>query len=367
MPRKYLGERIDRSHDFQRPASLTLTDLDLQNIPELPTHYMEYDDGIKNSNTVEIVGQKGRRISRQFGGTIKLKQRLSSVPELFLHNFNRRQEKTDPKPSVAEGPAMHGAKSHRDRVRQSSSPFLTTAPRPSPPDVLDLTLKTPLMVYPVQFDTALEPMQDAESHYSGKSEGEIIYEEIIKAYSSNRRNASEPASVDSELPRSTARPKMLKKPVTRTMHPFINLADPLADPPFTQFVPVFDEPHDLQENISSPEYNSSGVSDPSSVEEEFSDLGSIVESLVQPATRSQSPHRSENSNDDETYFSAEDVQPLKSSAHCSMRKLRRLIVTPKIVAMEDLVTDSQDDSDQRIEQEVQDLEINDASSSVYDL
>ena len=82
MPRKFLGEKIDRNTDFLRPSSLTLTADDLKVIPDF-----KYDD----DDAVLSGNKAGKRLSRKFGGTMRLKQRLESVPELFLHDFRKRR------------------------------------------------------------------------------------------------------------------------------------------------------------------------------------------------------------------------------------------------------------------------------------
>lgn len=86
MPRKFLGEKIERGVDVVRPASLTLTSEDLANIPVFPSS-PESD----TEDKVNYEGEKSKRLSRKFGGTIKLKQRLESVPELFLHDFGKKK------------------------------------------------------------------------------------------------------------------------------------------------------------------------------------------------------------------------------------------------------------------------------------
>lgn len=84
MPRKFLGERIDPNVDAIRPASLTLTSEDLMHIPIFKFE----DDNVDVTNIDN--NESGKRLSRKFGGTIKLKKRLKSVPEIFIHDYKKR-------------------------------------------------------------------------------------------------------------------------------------------------------------------------------------------------------------------------------------------------------------------------------------
>lgn len=94
MPRKFLGEKIDPLTDAIRPASMTLTAEDLAHIPT----FQFDDDGKYNSRDDLILDnpKRGKRLSRKFGGTMKLKQRLESVPEIFLFDFKRKSQMGKP-------------------------------------------------------------------------------------------------------------------------------------------------------------------------------------------------------------------------------------------------------------------------------
>lgn len=84
MPRKFLGNKIEKNVDAVRPSSLTLTADDLKYIPSIPQDFEDEDDKVLRTSNV------GNRLSKRFGGTLKLKKRLESVPELFLHDFKKR-------------------------------------------------------------------------------------------------------------------------------------------------------------------------------------------------------------------------------------------------------------------------------------
>ncbi|CCD24915.1 Dse3p NDAI_0E00990 [Naumovozyma dairenensis CBS 421] len=93
MPRKFLGERIEKGVDVIRPSSLTLTAEDIANLPIFQTSPFLED---VQDDIIFHQPNKGKRLSRRFGGTMKIKQRLESVPELFLHDFNKRQKGKQP-------------------------------------------------------------------------------------------------------------------------------------------------------------------------------------------------------------------------------------------------------------------------------
>lgn len=84
MPRKFLGNKIEKNVDAVRPSSLTLTADDLKYIPPIPQDFEDEDDKVLRTSN------GGNRLSKRFGGTLKLKKRLESVPELFLHDFKKR-------------------------------------------------------------------------------------------------------------------------------------------------------------------------------------------------------------------------------------------------------------------------------------
>ncbi|SMN20553.1 similar to Saccharomyces cerevisiae YOR264W DSE3 Daughter cell-specific protein, may help establish daughter fate [Maudiozyma saulgeensis] len=95
MPRKFLGQKIERGVDVLRPPSLTLTAEELCMIPPIPSSSSEESlilHGMDN-NTDKPQQKKLKRLSRQYGGTIYFKKRLESVPEIFLHDFKKRQNK----------------------------------------------------------------------------------------------------------------------------------------------------------------------------------------------------------------------------------------------------------------------------------
>lgn len=84
MARKFLGEKIDPSVDAIRPASMALTSADLMNIPTF-----RFEDDPVNSENIDD-HKYGKRLSRKFGGTMKLKKTLESVPGIFIHDYRKR-------------------------------------------------------------------------------------------------------------------------------------------------------------------------------------------------------------------------------------------------------------------------------------
>lgn len=101
MPRKFLGQKIERGVDVLRPPSLTLTAEELYKIPPIPSSGSEesliLNDMNNNNNIINPQQKKLKRLSKQYGGTIYFKKRLESVPEIFLHDFKKRQNKEQDK------------------------------------------------------------------------------------------------------------------------------------------------------------------------------------------------------------------------------------------------------------------------------
>lgn len=203
MPRKFLGERIDRNTDFQRPSSLTLTPDDLKYIP---------DFNIDDEESVLPTAKNGKRLSRRFGGTMNLKQRLESVPELFLHDFKKRNTKSNKR---VPPPVVNGLKTYNGLPRSKPMRTITEIP-PLPKQVVkdnesheqfffekapikqravtEVALKEDLtdmidniylepLIMPVRVDNHLMiPIEELQKY--GKSDSEILFDEIISAYDS---------------------------------------------------------------------------------------------------------------------------------------------------------------------------------------
>ena len=91
MPRKFLGHKLDKDVDMLRPPSLTLTAEDICKLPPVPTSSSEESLILESNDTDHIKQKKLKRLSKQYGGTIYFKKRLESVPEIFLHDFKKRQ------------------------------------------------------------------------------------------------------------------------------------------------------------------------------------------------------------------------------------------------------------------------------------
>ncbi|CCH59202.1 hypothetical protein TBLA_0B03630 [Henningerozyma blattae CBS 6284] len=116
MPRKFLGQRIDRNKDFIRPSSLTVTSKDLDRLPVfVPSPCSSsiklnesHDSVVTPLNNKSQHKKSLHKFSKRFGGTIRIKKRLSSVPELFLHDFKSRSEHVKEEHSPTPGsPEMY--------------------------------------------------------------------------------------------------------------------------------------------------------------------------------------------------------------------------------------------------------------------
>lgn len=86
MPTKHLGDRLYRD-DVLRPASLTLTAEDLRRLPDF-----EMSTDSEGNN----------RLSKRFGGTLRLKTRLSSLPQIKLNKRLRGSREYQPSQNIGK-------------------------------------------------------------------------------------------------------------------------------------------------------------------------------------------------------------------------------------------------------------------------
>lgn len=404
MPRKFLGQRLSAGTDFVRPASLNLTEFDLDQIPDVPQG-TSLDNRELGSYPAEDV--RCRRLSRPFGGTLRLKKRLSSVPELLLRDLGRLEQKTGVKlaqnsNTTSERPARRSAppcsaprwtKDQRGknlatvakrRPTSSTSNHQSYAPSPlaGPPSMgRGQTLETfPVTAVQIQFTP------ERPSHNRQKSDGELLFEEIIKAYANApEREGPEPLALKAEMQSSLGKHfvhdsasrtfgQVKKQPLGffGTVVKEEELSG-IEGPKHTRRLSPPSLPVALDATLPGVEYSGSSSSDPSSSGEEFSDLGSILESLKA------SPRGARSSDEEENYFSADDLLssptkvnlPTARSARCSLRQVRTSQVTPVVLDFDELVSASEDEGEgsdaiSQLQEELDDLGIMDTSSSIYD-
>ncbi|SCU82529.1 LADA_0C06040g1_1 [Lachancea dasiensis] len=396
MPRKFLGQRLDANIDYLRPASMGITNLDLSRLPEVPDFPDLGSANIGKEIDNSTNGQYGRRISRSFGGTMKLKKRLSSVPELLMHNQkmleNRRsltvgvakvekqtspvveveQSRTNlnhrlpkPYPALVDTPRS-GAASRNLRARTSS-------PLAGPPIVYR---GDKVVAFPAATHVAFPPTKGF--HTRKKSDGELLFDEIIKAYGhlpkvqdvgNSKVNTAVhvPASVQSSPTRYSRASHPPKKQAHAYFDPIIQSDEDMQ----RLSEESFPSPIALEESLSSPEYTNTSGSDPSSSGEDFSDLASMGDSLGSP----QSPSLS--TDDDSTYVSADEYLPSvadlslrkKISTACSIRRIRLSRVNPQMFSFTNLDIDSENEVTEPmtpLENGMAEQDTMDASSSLYE-
>lgn len=340
MPRKFLGERIDRNVDAVRPSSLTLTPEDLKHIPVIPNDFTDDDDRVLSNGNCE------KRLSRRFGGTMVLKKRLESVPELFLHDFKKkprskldvikeRNPKYSPAPKTLATPQIDRVRL-QERKRVGSSPIQRKGLRRSA--IPQITVTQPIqyeerpvnsidrvfvsqpapIVMPVQTITQMDPvavMQKQPHHERtrnkyGKSNSEILFDEILSAYENTPTKSS--TALNSEIDRiiDICSSKHMAKNIEAFQAP--QVACPYdAETLFSSTTPKLKPTHfsALDDMISSPEYSISGGSTYSehwSSGEELPDLESIAWSTRKSAMRSSIVSESTN---EEGYCTAAETLP----------------------------------------------------------
>ncbi|CAI2029501.1 hypothetical protein SEUBUCD646_0H02950 [Saccharomyces eubayanus] len=423
MPRKFLGERIDRNVDAVRPSSLTLSPDDLKHIPVIPSDFTD-DDRVLSNGSFE------KRLSRKFGGTMVLKKRLESVPELFLHDFKKkprskldvikeRDPKYSPAPKASAMPKIDRVRlQERKRVgsspiqrkglRRSAMPQITVT-RPieheeRPADIINrvfVSQPAPILM-PVQTITPVDPvsvMQKQTQHGHGrnkygKSNSEILFEEILSAYENTPTKSS--TALNSEIDRIID--ICSSKHMAKNTEAFqtTQIACPYdTETLFSSATPKLKPVHfnALNDMISSPEYSISGGSTYSehwSSGEELPEVESIAWNTRKSAMRSSIA--SESTNEQGYYTAAETLPstisvedldihnalpvPAQKPPHTAlldrlpMRRLKRVTLdSPKIMHMLDSDDDSGEHEEDMILRALQDkidnIEIASCSSSIY--
>lgn len=284
MARKFLGERIENGIDFKRPASLTLTSEDLLRLPDLPEEHTH----ILKIGSSEING-KPNKISRKFGGTIRLKQRLSSVPELFLRelklNSNRATSKKIKKRPTDEF-ARHVSQFHA--IEEETIPYNRIVKDDA--DLVSKVFISKPILMPVMMGAGPKPLQMDLSKNNNipypknnlDFSHDNIFEEILSSYNNDFTYNS--TVLESEL--DSVLQVLDKKGVNNKAKkggystPKIIAQD--MDSISLNTIPNFEQADDkvnLAALMSSPEYTGSSSTEQWSSCEEFSDLDSIGVSL----------------------------------------------------------------------------------------
>lgn len=425
MPRKFLGQRINISKDFVRPASLTLTSEDLSHIPE--TCRYDTDDYVFGADV------NCRKISRKFGGTKKLKQRLSSVPELFLYDLKKLEKKStlkllkEPSPPQPNNLSQRSSplvtvkeeqgcntssyhhlvlqpeitlkknnKSFQSRIGNTRKPTSPLSKKPMVKSCQDiLVFPATVVTESPEVTNLMSQMQHPFLQNKNKTQstkrlrgceekscGELLFDEILSAYTSLSQDQRPFSStlgthlgskncgslVNRSMKKDLKNDSSVHTPIIRNEDILIGDKDILRSFPPARPVSV------LEENISSPEYSNSSGSDPSSSGEDFSDIDSIVPNAVLVTTDSLTREGTDDEDDDEVYHSANDGMSTEQHSvfgkKASVRYISSVTITPKIVNVADLMSDDEEDqiSDRGIsllQQEIEELDICDASSSMY--
>ena len=323
MPRKFLGEKIDRNTDFLRPSSLTLTADDLKVIPDF-----KYDD----DDAVLSGNKAGKRLSRKFGGTMRLKQRLESVPELFLHDFRKRrgqklQERNNDeqisrtklpphlsglrrpnglparKPLRTITEVLPPVTSYNNSIEENEDDLYYVEKKDPKEHVVETNhkemrpLDKPLiekvenvylepLIFPVQVSEPVNqmsiPMEELQKY--GKSDSEILFDEIISAYEPHMETTGDVSNVlNSEILSVLDRVSNAPKKNWNLMAPKVISAEAIEENKRLSInsiassgrTPESTRNSRFCENLSSPEYSTAAsVSERWSSGDEFSDVAS---------------------------------------------------------------------------------------------
>lgn len=266
MPRKFLGQRILPDVDFVRPSSLTLTNEELDQLPLIPQDYDE--------DEVLSPGKLPQRRIGKFGGTIRIKKRLESVPELFLHDFKKRPHK---KGNEKVKKVIKVIKAEKETL--PSLPVLVEdhcEPLGLDDKINSIFVSNPIIL-PIQVANDYKNAVFMHSQDS-RSTNEILYDEILESYASQTVHTSsnvlkdEIERVVDNIKKQKNNPGISPKIVNSDLQSsfFSSPESPSLLPPSPPML----------ERISSPEYTGTSASDRWSSDDDFSDFGSIVPSLV---------------------------------------------------------------------------------------
>ncbi|AJU04916.1 CFF_collapsed_G0053010.mRNA.1.CDS.1 [Saccharomyces cerevisiae] len=428
MPRKFLGNKIEKNVDAVRPSSLTLTADDLKYIPPIPQDFEDEDDKVLRTSNV------GNRLSKRFGGTLKLKKRLESVPELFLHDFKKRprsqleviREKKFTDMQVPKGPVCPQSTilPLRERKKVKSLPIQRKSlrrPTLSKPAVVQssghkthsdhiidkvFVSRPAPIVMPVKALTPINPVsliqtqtQDCcRKNKYGKSGSEILFDEILSAY--ENVSTSNSTALNSEIDRiiDICASKQIAKKNEAFQVPYVVCPDD-TETLFSSTTPKLKpvNSNTLNDVISSPEYTTSGCStysDQSNSDEELSEVESIVWNTNKRTMRSSIVSESTS---EEGYCTAAETLPstvsvedldihnklpkVAQTSSCntllnklSIRKLKKVILDPPkimhVMTFDDDSDDGDDNDDEDralniLQKKIDCIEIASCSSSIY--
>lgn len=340
MPRKFLGNRIEKNVDAIRPSSLTLTPDDLKYIPPIPQDFEDEDDKVLCN------GNRENRLSKRFGGTLILRKRLESVPELFLHDFKKKpgtqldiiKEKKFTGIRAPKGVAssesnisgLRGRKKVEPVSVQRKSLRKPTLPIPAVMqpvqhkkhsnhiiDRVFVSRPAPI-VMPVQGLTPVDPVslvqkQTQDYHRKnkyGKSDSEILFDEILSAY--ENVSVKNSTALNSEIDRiiDICTSKQIAKKSEAFQVPYVVCPDD-TETLFSSTTPKLKPVNSnaLNDFISSPEYSTSGCStcsDQWNSEEELPEVESTVWNTNKRSIRSSIMSESTN---EEGYCTAPETFP----------------------------------------------------------
>lgn len=281
MPRKFLGERIDPSTDAIRPASMTLTAEDLIHIPAF--HFD--DESLSSKDDLTISNPKrGKRLSRKFGGTINLRKRLESVPEIFMHDFKRKSQMNKER-VPASPPTLQRNYSHVPFVNNGKNSATSgrvtseTRPRnlqerrvlqrrisaknlPNLSEVNEGQEGVKLPYPPTQNNSFVEPVMTNV----GKSNSEILFDEIIACYGLNNNSTlgvSTNAAFNQELERVLGHVTKIDN-MNKMNNEFLPRQYRHLALPAKKIIPTTPTLNSIDAQLATPKYNEDNHSSPCS-------------------------------------------------------------------------------------------------------
>lgn len=285
MPRKFLGERIDPSTDAIRPASMTLTAEDLSHIPSF-----HFDDESLSSKDDLILNnpKRGKRLSRKFGGTMKLKQRLESVPEIFMHDFKKKsqsnRERISLPPDTTHSNIPNTNKNNnrsidRSRIQSENRPRnlqerrvlqrrISSKNLPNLPEE-DEDRKSIIIPYPSTLNSSFVGSVMATA---GKSDSEILFDEIIACYGLNNNTIgmSSTNAFNQELERVLDHVTKIDN-INKMNNEFLPEKFNHLTLPTKKIIPTTPTLNSIDAQLATPEYSDANQSSPwSSLGDEYS-------------------------------------------------------------------------------------------------
>lgn len=406
MVRRFSGQRIVSEIDFAPPSSMLLTEEDLSNIPDA-FEQLNLRESETKSNKYGALQSGGMKLSRKFGGTLRLKQRLSSVPELLLRGIEQQKvnptnSKTmDPKviknsgvssgsmrrlmPSVMEKDEIGDRLLPKTAIRYQNFKRKASSPLSQEP-IINVRKENSYIVMPVTTEiiapsavlgsaTSTNP-EDFDNrpflkYRERNSNSDLLLDEIMNLYT-NRDVSTEDSpiikkriddfidTIHESLQNHKASREKDRTHKAVDMSPIIiNKSSPgYVDCLKLPNTPELSPTENLEANISTPEYVTSGGSDQSSGGEEFSDLDSLGLGFKSPVSVS-----------DESFYSCSEeiTKDINSpsttsetslmSRHFSIRNAGLTAINPKVLNITDMLGFS--------DEEVEEVTVTDSPSAEY--